>query len=324
MAAILSELLNAIRVVRSDWAILELGHSGRLRLPRDKRAYVHFVLEGEAFLECAGLSRAASLGAGSYAIVLDGQAHTLGHAQKGQLTETGYFQEDHALCSPPVLRFGSAGPAARILSGTLEISRASGDLIRRGLPGILLDHRESHAGVGAFKLDPDDLERSAMGPGGMAFLSVVADLLLVQAVRGAIVEVSPSENAAAEIFSAPQIGTALRLIDTQPEKNWSVSSLAGEVGMSRSVFAAAFRQSVGEPPMQYVTSVRIARSGQLLKSSTLSVVKVAQQVGYGSVSSFARAFKRQHGATPGAYRRSMRGINRRFRQTAVQFDPFLS
>ncbi|HEY1837505.1 MAG TPA: AraC family transcriptional regulator [Rhizomicrobium sp.] len=321
MAAILSELLNAVRVVRSDWAILELGYSARLRLPRDKRAYVHFVLEGTALLEGAGVEGgAAALAAGSYAIVLDGKAHAIGHGPKGALTDTHYFQDDHTLCSPPMLRFGSGAPAARVLSGTLEISRASGDLLRRGLPGLLLNMRDG----GALELDPQGLERSAMGAGGMAFLNVVADMLLVQAVRGAIVQVSPSENAAADIFSAPQIGTALRLIDTQPEKNWSVSLLAGEVGMSRSVFAAAFRQSVGEPPMQYITSVRIARSGQLLKSSTMPVVKVAQQVGYGSVSSFARAFKRHHGATPGAFRRSTRGANHRFRPAALQLDPFLS
>jgi transcriptional regulator GlxA family with amidase domain len=163
-----------------------------------------------------------------------------------------------------------------------------------------------------------------MGPGGMAFLGIVGDMLLVQAVRSAVVSLSPTGKSAADIFGAPQINTALRLIDMKPEKNWSVSSLASEVGMSRSVFAAVFRQSVGEPPMQYVTSVRITRSGQLLKSSTLSVAKIAQKVGYGSVSSFARAFKKQYGATPGAYRRSARGTVHRMRPTAVQFDPFLS
>jgi AraC-like DNA-binding protein len=47
-------------------------------------------------------------------------------------------------------------------------------------------------------------------------------------------------------------------------------------------------------------------------------------VGYGSVSSFARAFKKQYGATPGAYRRSARGTVHRMRPVAVQFDPFLS
>jgi len=62
----------------------------------------------------------------------------------------------------------------------------------------------------------------------------------------------------------------------------------------------------------------------LLKSSTLSVAKIAQKVGYGSVSSFARAFKKQYGATPGAYRRSARGAVHRMRPAAVQFDPFLS
>jgi AraC-like DNA-binding protein len=319
MAAILSDLLNTVRVVRSDWAVIELAAPGRLRFPQGKSAYVHFVLEGQLFLEGAEQARSTVLRAGAYVIILDGQSHIVGNSQSAPATETKYFQGDHALCSPPVLRFGGDGRLTRILSGSLEISRASGDLFRRGLPGILFGDGEN-----ALKLDPVSLERSAKGAGGMAFLSAIADVLLVQAVRGAIVDVSPSEKAAAEIFGTPQIGVALRLIDARPEKNWSVSSLASEVGMSRSVFAAAFRQKVGEPPMQYLTSVRVSRASQLLKSSTLSVVKIAHKVGYGSASSFARAFKQQQGTTPGVYRRSTRGIIHRLRQTAVQLDPYFA
>jgi AraC-like DNA-binding protein len=286
---------------------------------------VHFVLEGQLLLEGNGQSRAMMLGTGAYAIILDGQPHIVGNSPGAQLTETRYFQDDHALCSPPVLRFGGAGRLTRILVGSLEIPCAGGDLIRCGLHGILPGQREGDIGDGAnvLTLDPASLERNAKGPGGMAFLSAVAGVLLVQAVRGAIFYISPSEKAAAEIFGTPQIGAALRLIEAGPEKNWSVSSLASEVGMSRSVFAAAFRQSVGEPPMQYLTRVRIARSSQMLKSSTLSVVKIAHKVGYESASSFARAFEKQQGTTPGVHRRSARGTNHRFRQAAMQLDPFL-
>jgi AraC-like DNA-binding protein len=326
MATILSDLLNAIRIGRSDWAIIELGAPGGLQFKRDDRAYVHFVLDGSVMLDGAGMQSPVALTTGSYAIVLNGQTHAVRDTQTAAATEARYFQDDHALDTPPVLRFGGAGKVTRILTGTLEVARAGGNPITRGLPNILLGKRDNATPTGpdGFHLEPRAVERGAMGPGGMAFLGIVGDMLLIQAVRSAVVSLSPTGKSAADIFGAPQINTALRLIDMKPEKNWSVSSLASEVGMSRSVFAAVFRQSVGEPPMQYVTSVRITRSGQLLKSSTLSVAKIAQKVGYGSVSSFARAFKKQYGATPGAYRRSARGTVHRMRPVAVQFDPFLS
>ena len=50
MATILSDLLNAIRIGRSDWAIIELGAPGGLQFKRDDRAYVHFVLDGSVML----------------------------------------------------------------------------------------------------------------------------------------------------------------------------------------------------------------------------------------------------------------------------------
>jgi AraC-like DNA-binding protein len=326
MATILSDLLNAIRIGRSDWAIIELGSPGGLQFKRDDRAYVHFVLDGSVMLDGAGMPTPMALTAGSYVIVLNGHTHAVRDTQTAAAAEARYFQDDHAIDTPPVLRFGGEGKITRILTGTLEVARAGGNPITRGLPNILLGKRDSAApsGPNGFHLEPGAIERGAMGPGGMAFLGIVGDMLLVQAVRSAVVSLSPTGKSAADIFGAPQINTALRLIDVKPEKNWSVSSLASEVGMSRSVFAAVFRQSVGEPPMQYVTSVRITRSGQLLKSSTLSVAKIAQKVGYGSVSSFARAFKKQHGATPGAFRRSARGTVHRMRPASVHQDPIRS
>jgi len=55
MATILSDLLNAIRIGRSDWAIIELGAPGGLQFKRDDRAYVHFVLDGSVMLDGAGM-----------------------------------------------------------------------------------------------------------------------------------------------------------------------------------------------------------------------------------------------------------------------------
>src|SRR5271156_5685636 len=106
MAAILSDLLNAVRVVRSDWAVIELGSPGRLRIPRGNSAYVHFVLEGQLLLDGEGQALSMELGAGAYVIILDGQPHTISHSRRGPAAdEIGYFQHDHVLCSPPILRF---------------------------------------------------------------------------------------------------------------------------------------------------------------------------------------------------------------------------
>ena len=48
-----------------------------------------------------------------------------------------------------------------------------------------------------------------------------------------------------------QIGRAIALIHREPARPWTVASLAHELAMSRSAFAARFTELVGESPSAY-------------------------------------------------------------------------
>jgi len=310
-----SDLLNSLCALRSDWAVLELGEDCELSFQRSDRAFLHFVAEGSLTLRDEESAQGARLPAGSFAIILDGRKHALHEGRGLRRFAADHFAEDHTLDCPPVLAFGGL-TASRVFSATFAFSHAGGEAIAKGLSPVLCVTNADYArgGQRAFPLDPAAVGHAAAGAGGMAFLGSVADMLLVQAIRAAAEGVWPSAESAAEILGTPQIGTALRLMDTQPGRNWSVSSLAAEVGMSRSAFAAHFRDSVGNSPMQYLAKLRIEQSARLLRSSTCSIAKIAQDVGYDSVSSFARAFKKRFDATPGAYRRSLRDAARHARR----------
>ena len=99
-----------------------------------------------------------------------------------------------------------------------------------------------------------------------------------------------------------QIGVAIARIHANPEHDWSVASLADEVAMSRSAFAARFTELVGESAMRYVTRWRMHVAFDLLQRGDGSVASVAAKVGYGSEAAFSRAFKRVIGTTPRAAR----------------------
>ena len=73
--------------------------------------------------------------------------------------------------------------------------------------------------------------------------------------------------------------------------------------MSRSAFAARFRDRLGEPPMSYVTAWRMDVAARLVREHELPLARVAERVGYQSEAAFHRAFRRAHGATPGAFAR---------------------
>ena len=69
-----------------------------------------------------------------------------------------------------------------------------------------------------------------------------------------------------------------------------LDELAREVGCSRSVLAERFTHFLGLPPIQYLTSWRLARAASLLRAGTARLVRVAQEVGYDSEAAFNRAY----------------------------------
>lgn len=53
------------------------------------------------------------------------------------------------------------------------------------------------------------------------------------------------------------VGQVLNLLHARPEHNWTVTELAGQVGVSRSTLATRFTQLIGQPPLQYLTQWRL-------------------------------------------------------------------
>ncbi|MET0485184.1 MAG: AraC family transcriptional regulator, partial [Candidatus Rokuibacteriota bacterium] len=99
------------------------------------------------------------------------------------------------------------------------------------------------------------------------------------------------------------IGRALTLIHREPARPWTVASLARELAMSRSAFAARFTDLVGEPVMQYVSRWRMQVALGALRDEGATVGELAYRLGYRSEAAFARAFKRIIGVPPGSVRR---------------------
>src|SRR5215813_204286 len=134
-------------------------------------------------------------------------------------------------------------------------------------------------------------------------LARLIDIILVQAVRVWFEEQSHDRGGWLGALRDPQIGAAIGLIHREPQRNWSVSALAREVAMSRSIFAAKFSSLVGEPPLTYLTRWRLWQASRLIVEGNLSVGETAQRVGYESEAAFSKAFKRHFGQSPLAYRR---------------------
>ncbi|MBT99472.1 MAG: hypothetical protein CL902_12745 [Dehalococcoidia bacterium] len=99
---------------------------------------------------------------------------------------------------------------------------------------------------------------------------------------------------------------ALGQIHNDPGQPWTVASLAAEVGLSRSSFAAHFTNLVGETPLYYLTSWRMQLARSWLCGTSLSLGELAERLGYQSDDAFKRAFRREVGSAPGSYRKQAR------------------
>src|SRR6266478_1655230 len=83
----------------------------------------------------------------------------------------------------------------------------------------------------------------------------------------------------------------------------SLASMAAAAGLERRTFLRRFANATGMTPIEYCRAVRIARARELLASGNTSQKEIAKSLGYGDVAAFARAFRKNAGLSPGAYRK---------------------
>ena len=134
-------------------------------------------------------------------------------------------------------------------------------------------------------------------------MSKLSELMFVEAVRRYAAALPTEQRGWLAGVRDPYVGKALALVHGKPNHPWTTESLASEVSLSRSAFADRFTAVVGVPPIRYVTSWRLQVAKEKLRTSKRPVAQIAYDVGYEAESAFARAFKREFGVPPAAWRR---------------------
>jgi AraC-like DNA-binding protein len=91
-------------------------------------------------------------------------------------------------------------------------------------------------------------------------------------------------------------------IHRAPGRRWTLTNLAGEAAVSRSLLDARFREVLGRSPIRYLTDWRMHVAQELLSTSDHTIASIARRVGYESEEAFSRAFKRIRGSSPAHWR----------------------
>lgn len=102
----------------------------------------------------------------------------------------------------------------------------------------------------------------------------------------------------------PEFTALLERLLREPGRDWSTAEMADTVHMSRTSFYKNFISTCGQPPAQFLLTLRMQIAARQLDAG-LSIDRTAEHVGYKSYAAFSRAFKKIIGAQPGAYRRAL-------------------
>ena len=86
-------------------------------------------------------------------------------------------------------------------------------------------------------------------------------------------------------------------------ERFSLVRVAKQAGMSEFHFIRLFKRATGLPPSRYLIKLRMDTARRLLRETRMSVISVANELGYENPSHFAKLFRKDTGLTPTDYRR---------------------
>jgi len=116
--------------------------------------------------------------------------------------------------------------------------------------------------------------------------------LLLMLVLRTVSHVSRNELGILRARRDPRLRSVLNALHREPDRRWTVGSMASVAGVSRSAFAELFHREVGESPARYLQNYRLALAARLERQGGLSTDELARQCGYRSTAAFRRRLRR--------------------------------
>jgi LacI family transcriptional regulator len=121
-------------------------------------------------------------------------------------------------------------------------------------------------------------------------------------------EVVERESTRAIATGDDLVDAALAAIHRAPAPGLTVPGVLAAVPCSRRTLEKRFRSSLGRSIHEEIVRRRVEAARRLLRDTTLTIAAVASEAGFANAQRFYAAFRKEHGTTPGAYRRSYRGV----------------
>lgn len=294
---VLSQVLTLIRLRGELVYTAFLGEPWGLRF-QPGPAHFHFVETGAVWLTPSG-EKPMKIKPGDLVLLPLGKGHVITDADGSLVENINMVAAEHFDRNELVLRHGGSGPVTRLVGGFFSFEGSPLPAVMSALPPVIHIPR-GDAGAPAWLEAISRFlvaEAQQPNPGSSLMISRLIDLLVIRTLRS---WASSEANRVGWLggLGEERIGRALSAMYVDPFQRWTVQSLAGIAGMSRSIFAERFTAAVGEPPLRYLSRWRLTIAADMLRSGGLKVTEAAHRCGYASDAAFSRAFKAHFGYAP--------------------------
>lgn len=294
---LLSDILSGLRFQASSYFCSDFAGDWGIDSGGKAQGEFHIVVRGQAWVMLPDQSPRL-LSSGDVVLIPRGDAHRISASPQAPVVAGA---ELVAELHDGINRFGEGAPGVTLLCGNFQYHNPAHPLLA-SLPQLIhLEERQSPLMAGLRHLVVGLAGELQQNPLGAALIrDRLTEVLIIQLLRLYIHQ--QPDRPFLSAFNDRQVAQALALMHEQIAENWTVESLAREVGMSRSAFSTRFQQQVGDTPMNYLLHWRMQQAVLMLEAGERSIFAIASQLGYSSEAAFRKAFRRVVGVPPGQVR----------------------
>jgi len=291
----LSDVLSLLKP--QSYAAGGFGVDGDMAIqwPKHQGIKCYAILSGQCWLSVEGVPDAVLLTSGDCFLLPRGLPFCL--ATDLTLTPVDFNTIRLARMSGSPI-FNNESGERYIVGGHFVLTGNHADILLKSLPPIVHIRKESDKAAMRWSLERMKEELRDPQPGSSLIAQQLAYMMLVQALRLHLADGATRGVGWLFALADKQMSAAITCMHDDPGHPWTLQKLAERVGMSRSIFALKFKETVGATPMEYLTRWRMLLAGDRLKNSDDSISVIASSLGYESESAFGKAFRRIMGCSP--------------------------
>lgn len=291
----LSEILSLLKPSSYGFRGLDAGGDWALDFAADAGIKCYAITSGGCWLSVDNIAEPRWLAAGDFVLLPGADAFRL--YSSNDVIPIDAFNFFPTIPAGEVAMLNGGGCCSGV-GGYFGFEGMHAELLLGMLPPLV--HISAEANKAALRGSIERLmhELREPQPGSSLIAEHLAQALLIEALRIYLAEQSPHSTGWLFALADRRMHSVIAAMHANPGRKWTLAELARIAGMSRSSFAVRFKDTVGEPAMDYLTRWRMMIAADRLTNRGMPIAVVAPAVGYESESAFGAAFKRVIGYSP--------------------------